>query len=357
MKKIIAVLAAVLLMLTLMVPFSALADDPKVVTSLTGPSAVKQGDTIEIAFHADGTEALFTYGEANITYNSADLQFVSFTKATITNWVIGFDNNGTRVHVAANNDRWSDPINDKKLIGTVKFKVLANPGATVRVATADLNFSSRGGASIPAVTSAWSATLGGSAPAASSKAAPSAATPSAASAAASSSAATSSAATSSATTSSGAASSTAPTDASPPGSTNAPLKELDFGDYGLWPEFDPNDPDKTDYVLNLPDGTTKLDINALPTEDGAAVEIKGGDDLEKGLNIVQIVVTAEDGSQTVYTIAAIVGGEAEKISDVIANWWWMLIVILVVGLATGFLIDKFILKPAKKKEGTEEGKE
>ena len=321
MKKLITILMAILLIGAFAIPFTALAEETsKVKTSLSGPSSIKQGDTITISYYADGKEVIFTYGRANIKYDSSDLQFISFTKAKIANWDIGYDNDGKRVQVwASDKGQGLNPIKDKKLIGTLKFKVLAKPGTKVTVSTSNLEFSSRGGASIPATTSSWSKTV--------------------------------------ADTQTG----NSPDDGDDPkpGDGNSELQELDLGDISLFPEFDPQDPDQTDYVAELPEGTTEIDINAIPADNGSTVEIKGNKDLEKGLNIVQIVVTAKDGSQTVYTIAAIVGEEASSsISDAIAKWWWLLIVILIVilivGMATGLLIDKFIFKSAKKDAETQE---
>lgn len=67
----------------------------------------------------------------------------------------------------------------------------------------------------------------------------------------------------------------------------------------LTPAFSP---ELTSYYGTVPYEATMLIVSALAEDSAARVEVAGGKNLDIGNNEVAVTVTAEDGSQTVYTI-------------------------------------------------------
>lgn len=84
-------------------------------------------------------------------------------------------------------------------------------------------------------------------------------------------------------------------------SSNANLSGLTVSSGTLSPAFNPN---TTSYKVNVPNGTTKLDVNAITGDPNAKVVISGNNNLSVGKNNIVIEVTAEDGTKKVYTIEA-----------------------------------------------------
>lgn len=82
-------------------------------------------------------------------------------------------------------------------------------------------------------------------------------------------------------------------------SENSALKSLKISPSILIPEFSP---DVLDYSTKVSSGILKLVISALPEDEKSSVAITGNDDLAEGENIIQIVVKAESGKETIYTI-------------------------------------------------------
>lgn len=93
--------------------------------------------------------------------------------------------------------------------------------------------------------------------------------------------------------------------------SNANLENLALRDIILVPSFDES---ITNYELEVSKDTEKLDILAVPQKVNAKVEIKGNDGLKEGKNIIEIIVTAEDGITTKkYTLQTYKRNEAEEI--------------------------------------------
>ena len=90
----------------------------------------------------------------------------------------------------------------------------------------------------------------------------------------------------------------------PEESNNKALSSLTINGYTLTPEFSS---DITEYTLNVPDDVTSLEIDAVPEDDNAEVEITGNDGLLDGVNTVEIRVIAEDGTARTYTISVTKG--------------------------------------------------
>ena len=91
------------------------------------------------------------------------------------------------------------------------------------------------------------------------------------------------------------------------GSTNANLKELTIKDCELAPNFSS---DVTDYAFEFPKNLDKVEINAVPEDSGATVEIIGNENLTEVTQQIQERVTAADG-QTIktYNLTAKKSGE------------------------------------------------
>lgn len=62
------------------------------------------------------------------------------------------------------------------------------------------------------------------------------------------------------------------------------------------------DPDTTEYFFSIPNHYTKLGLNIVLADPNATYEVKGNENFESGLNIVEIVVTAQNGDQKSYTL-------------------------------------------------------
>lgn len=69
------------------------------------------------------------------------------------------------------------------------------------------------------------------------------------------------------------------------------LASLSVKDYNINEKFDEN---TLDYTLSVPFEVEKLEINAVPADENAKVEIKGADNLKVGENIITITVTPND---------------------------------------------------------------
>lgn len=83
-------------------------------------------------------------------------------------------------------------------------------------------------------------------------------------------------------------------------SSNNYLKSLTSHDGVLTPEFNK---ETTTYSVKVPKDVTKLSLSALPEDEKAKVEISGNSGFEVGkVHSVTVTVTAEDGSQRIYTI-------------------------------------------------------
>lgn len=77
--------------------------------------------------------------------------------------------------------------------------------------------------------------------------------------------------------------------------SNIGLKELSIDGYTLTPEFSAN---VYEYTLEINDLTiTSLNVNAIPDEENATVEIVGNTELKPGENIITILVKSEDNNE------------------------------------------------------------
>ena len=72
----------------------------------------------------------------------------------------------------------------------------------------------------------------------------------------------------------------------------------------------------TSYKVEVPADTTAVTISATAQSNKATVSVSGGKDLQPGENAAKVVVTAENGSVTVYNITIIRGEEEKEIIKV-----------------------------------------
>lgn len=82
-------------------------------------------------------------------------------------------------------------------------------------------------------------------------------------------------------------------------STNKALKDLVVENYKLTPDFDP---ETTKYTIDVTKEVEKLEITPILQDDKSKFEITGNENFKVGNNIVKITVTAEDGTNRIYTI-------------------------------------------------------
>ncbi|MDO5557539.1 MAG: SH3 domain-containing protein [Clostridia bacterium] len=80
------------------------------------------------------------------------------------------------------------------------------------------------------------------------------------------------------------------------------LGSLNVKDFQLDKEFNK---DITEYTVMIGKNVENLEIEALPESDKATVRIEGNENFKDGENIIQIIVTAEDGTTTTYIISAL----------------------------------------------------
>lgn len=90
---------------------------------------------------------------------------------------------------------------------------------------------------------------------------------------------------------------------------NSKLSSLQVSPGTLSPAFSAN---TTSYTVTVPDTTTEITIGATAQSSKASVSVSGGKDLKLGANDAKVIVTAENGSTTVYALT-IMCGELEKI--------------------------------------------
>ncbi len=93
--------------------------------------------------------------------------------------------------------------------------------------------------------------------------------------------------------------------------SNANLKSLKIGEYELAPNFSP---DTINYAFEYPQNLESLDIEAIPEDQNAKVEIIGNENLKEVTQNIQIKVTAEDGQtvKTYYLTAKKAEGQVEN---------------------------------------------
>ena len=127
--------------------------------------------------------------------------------------------------------------------------------------------------------------------------------------------------------------------------TTEGLKNIEVKDYTLTPAFSQ---DVYSYTVDVSEGLLKLDIDAETTSDDIEVEIAGNENLQKGENIITLIVNnKKDNSTETYQINANVGNQntsnevEKKNSPIKREWIIMGIIFAVVALLVFFLVKNF----------------
>lgn len=90
---------------------------------------------------------------------------------------------------------------------------------------------------------------------------------------------------------------------------NPMLKDIKIDGQSMEPKFEMF---TTQYVLTVGEETKKIEVEPIPDDENAKVEIKGNTTLQKGRNQIEIEVTAEDGQAKQSYFLYITKGNQEK---------------------------------------------
>lgn len=94
---------------------------------------------------------------------------------------------------------------------------------------------------------------------------------------------------------------------------NAELENLEIEGYSLYPSFKSN---IYSYNLNINQNITSLNINPISQREKATVVIEGNNNLQKGENVIKIIVTAEDNTTIrTYKINAYIDSKKAEIEE------------------------------------------
>lgn len=115
------------------------------------------------------------------------------------------------------------------------------------------------------------------------------------------------------------------------------LSKLEVNGYVITPTFNP---EVYSYSVNVPTGTTSLDITAETDIEGATVEITGNNDLKDGENLITIIVKTDDENVTTYQLTANVGETAVATTEETSGFNVLTIICMI---AAGVIIIAIIV--------------
>ena len=115
MKKFVLSLAALILTMCLLLPFTASAATAS--ASLSGPGTVRAGDSITLTFKLSGSNLSGASG--TLSYDDSQLQMTGTKQVIASPWAVEFNGN----NMVAYDNNLSSPINGGKDLFTVSFKV------------------------------------------------------------------------------------------------------------------------------------------------------------------------------------------------------------------------------------------
>lgn len=332
MKRVISMALAMLLCLSLL-SITAFASGES--ASLTGPGTVRAGDTIVLTLSLNGKGILGASG--TLSYDSNQLTLVDTKAAIGAPWAVEF--NGSKFVAYDNN--LTNPINGSQALFTVTFKVgNVAPGASISVSCTDVT-ASDGAADANIGTVTYSATVAepmsgdnsltgltvgnaaispafdpnvtsytASVPFSVSRLDVTAAPANKATVSVYSPTLTPGGTTNVTVTvkaENGATkvytiAVTREQDPNYVASDNNDLQDIAVEGFLLSPAFNA---ETTEYVVWLPYETDKLSVSGLVSDGKASVRVEGAENLVPGAdNEVKLIVTAEDGTEKVYTIIA-----------------------------------------------------
>ena len=245
MKKIISIILISVIAALLAVSGSA---DFRASFSLTGASSARAGESVTVAFKADGNGICGILAE--ISYDTSILTYKSSSGA-LSNWKVEVTDKGSgKLQIwAEENNSFKSPISSQKTVINLNFTVSSSAKTGDKFSVqADIQQVSDTENELSGLSASYTGTV------------------------------------------------------ARPLSTDSKLKELSVNGYTLSPAFSP---DVKDYSI---DGEVEytaaaLKITATANDGEAKVEISGAR-LSVGSNTVKIKVTAENGSSTTYSIKA-----------------------------------------------------
>ncbi len=401
MKKIVSSLAALILTICLMLPFTASAASAS--ASLAGPGTVRAGDTITLTFKLNGSNLSGASG--TLSYDGSQLQMTGTKQKIAAPWAVEFNGN----NMVAYDNNLSSPINGSKDLFTVSFKVKnVAAGTKITVSYTDVK-ASDGSADANIGTVSYSATV--AAPLSTNNALASLTVSNATISPAFNANTTSYTADvpfsvskldvkATAADSKAKVSISSPT-LTPNGTTNVTITvTAENGAKKTYTikvhrEQDPNyvpsgnnnlsgitvdgfllspvfSADVTEYVVWLPYETESVKISGKAADGKASVQVVGGDQLAAGQdNPVQVICTAENGEKKTYTVVVkraaahdgsvdekpttptteptqttTTAGEVQGSTEPSGNGgipWWTLLIVGVACLGGGFAVG-FLLK-------------
>lgn len=99
-------------------------------------------------------------------------------------------------------------------------------------------------------------------------------------------------------------------------STQSKSSNANLSNLGIRPhDFTGFSPSKTSYSVTVPQDTESVEVYAQVADNGAKVSGTGSVSLDEGENVVNVTVTAEDGTTKTYTINITRGGTGEETTD------------------------------------------
>ena len=400
MKKIISLLTALVLCVSLMMPMTVSATSAS--ASLTGPGTVRAGDTITLSFNLNGSGIFGASG--TLSYDSNQVTLSGTSQKIGSPWAVEFNGN----NFVAYDNNLSNPINGNKTLFTVTFKVksvaagtnikISYTGVTASDGTADANVGTVtysttvaaplstdnnlatltvGNATISPAFSAGTTNYTASVPFEVSKLNVTATAADGKAKVAVNSPNLVPNGTTKVTVTVTAESGAKKTytiyveraqDPNYQASGNNKLSGISVDGFLLSPVFNA---DKTQYIVWAPYETTSVKIRGTAADKKASVEVVGGDKLAAGQdNPVKVICTAENGDKKTYTVivkrAAAHDGSVEELPDepIVDEpvdtqpdttpkteggiaWWWLIIVgvgALAIGVVSGFLVKDKIKK-------------
>ena len=260
MKKALfcCIIAAAILMMS--VPASAAFSAS---FSLTGPSSARPGNSVTVAFKADGNGICGILAE--ITYDT-DMLTYSSSSGALKNWRVEVNGGDGKLQIwAEENNSFKSPINSQSTVIELKFRLASGASAGDKtVVKADIEQASDGNDELSGLSASYSLTV------------------------------------------------------ARPLSTDSSLESLSVDGYTLKPSFSRSN---TKYEIDGDVEYTKtaLRINASAFDGEASVEISGAR-LSVGDNTVRVKVTAEDGSHTTtYTIKARMKQDPDYVASSVAT--------------------------------------
>lgn len=99
-------------------------------------------------------------------------------------------------------------------------------------------------------------------------------------------------------------------------SFNTNLKSLRLDVAVLTPDFSPNN---LQYEAVVNESVANIDVLAVPEDSSSTIGITGNNDLQLGSNLIQVTVTAQNGSKRTYNITVYKSNEADNSNSFLEN--------------------------------------